>query len=52
MELTLFSFSKTSKSTGVTVSYDLVEKDLLEIWKPKIILVSDHEVTIMGGCGR
>ena len=49
VEITLFSFSKISKKIGVTVSYELVEKDLLDIWKPKITLVSDHEVTIMGG---
>ena len=49
VEITLFSFSKISKKIGVTVSYNLVEKDLLEIWKPKILLVSDHEVTLMGG---
>ncbi len=49
VEITAFSFSKISKNVGVTLSYDLIEKDLLEIWKPKILLVSDHEVTIMGG---
>ena len=48
VEITLFSFSKISKRIGVTVSYELAEKELLDIWKPKILLVSDYEVTIMG----
>ena len=48
VELTLFSFSTISKRIGITVSYELIEKELLEIWKPKFLLVSDHEVTIMG----
>ena len=48
VEITLFSFSTISKRIGVTVSYKLIEKELLKIWKPKFLLVSDHEVTIMG----
>ena len=48
VEITLFSFSKISRRIGVTVSYELAEKELLDIWKPKILLVSDYEVTIMG----
>ena len=52
VELTLFSFSTISKRIGITVSYELIEKELLEIWKPKFLLVSDHEVTIMGSAGE
>ena len=52
VEITLFSFSTISKRIGVTVSYELVEKELLEIWKPKFLLVSDHEVTIMGSAAE
>jgi len=48
VEITLFSFSKISKRIGVNVSYELAEKELLDVWKPKILLVSDYEVTIMG----
>ena len=52
VEITLFSFSTISKRIGVTVSYELIEKELLEIWKPKFLLVSDHEVTIMGSAAE
>ena len=48
VEITLFSFSTISKRIGVTVSYELIEEELLEIWKPKILLVSDHNITMMG----
>ena len=48
VELTLFSFSTISKRIGITVSYELIEKELLEVWRPKFLLVSDHDVTMMG----
>ena len=48
VEITLFSFSTIIKKIGVTVSYELIEKELLEVWKPKVLLVSDHDITMMG----
>jgi sugar-specific transcriptional regulator TrmB len=48
VKITLFSFSEISVNVGEVVTYNLVEKDLMSIWKPKILLVSDHEETIMG----
>ena len=48
VEITLFSFSTISKKIGVTVSYELIEKELLEVWKPKFLLVTDHDITMMG----
>jgi hypothetical protein len=48
VEITLFSFSTISKRIGTTVSYELIEKELLEVWRPKFLLVSDHDVTMMG----
>ena len=48
VELTLFSFSTISKRIGITVSYELIEKELLEVWKPKFLLVTDHDITMMG----
>tara|TARA_B100001971_G_scaffold188428_1_gene189769 strand:- start:13 stop:534 length:522 start_codon:yes stop_codon:yes gene_type:complete len=48
VEITLFSFSTITKKIGVTVSYELIEKELLEVWRPKFLLVSDHDVTMMG----
>lgn len=48
VDVILFSFSQLSEVFGTVVSYGLDEKDLLEIWNPKVILVADQMVTIMG----
>jgi sugar-specific transcriptional regulator TrmB len=48
IDITIFSFNKLPFEVGVTVTYNLDEKKLLEIWNPKIILVVDQEVTVMG----
>ena len=48
IEITIFSFNKLPYKVGVTVTYNLDEKKLLEIWNPKIILVVDQTITVMG----
>ena len=48
IKVTIFSFCKLDNKIGETISYELDEKSLREIWTPKIILVSDHAFTIMG----
>ena len=48
IKVTIFSFCKLDNKIGETISYELDEKSLREIWTPKIILVSDHASTIMG----
>ena len=32
-----------------TISYNLDEEKLEKVWNPKIIMVEDHYITIMGG---
>ncbi|MFQ6604672.1 MAG: TrmB family transcriptional regulator [Fidelibacterota bacterium] len=48
VDITLFSFCKLSREFGSTVSYGLNEQDLSKIWRPKVILVADQKVTVMG----
>jgi len=48
----VFSFSEISNPIGSTISYHLKEKDLQQIWKPKIVLVIDHKITIMGSASQ
>ncbi len=48
IKVTIFSFCKLDNHIGETISYELDEKSLRKIWTPKIILVSDHNSTIMG----
>ncbi len=48
IDITVFSFSAISHPVGTTISYGLKEEDIQEIWRPKIVLVVDHRITIMG----
>lgn len=52
VDIIIFSFSEISNPIGSTISYHLKEKDLQQIWKPKIILVIDHKITIMGSASQ
>lgn len=46
--ISIFSFTKLNKNYGNTISYELDEDKLKQIWNPKIILVIDQDTTIMG----
>ncbi|MFQ6606477.1 MAG: TrmB family transcriptional regulator [Fidelibacterota bacterium] len=48
VQITLFSFCKLQQEYGVTVTYNLLEKELLQVWNPRVILVIDHTESIMG----
>lgn len=44
----LFSFTKLDSAANCTICYNIMESELRKIFRPKIIMVVDHEVTIMG----
>ena len=46
--ISIFSFTKLNRQFGNTISYNLDEEKLKKVWNPKIILVRDKKVTIMG----
>lgn len=48
VQIILFSFCKLDKKIGNTISYNLREVDLNRIWRPKVVMVVDHTITIMG----
>jgi sugar-specific transcriptional regulator TrmB len=48
VEITIFTFCKLEQTFGEIVSYLLDETILRDIWRPKLILVADHQYTIMG----
>jgi len=48
LEMTVFSFCALDKEYGKSISYDLDENELREIWSPKVIMVADQKMTIMG----
>ncbi|MFH1851066.1 MAG: helix-turn-helix domain-containing protein [Candidatus Neomarinimicrobiota bacterium] len=48
VEIFLFSFCALPDSGATKISYGLNESDLLEIWNPKVILVVDQAISIMG----
>ncbi len=52
IDIIVFSFSEISQPIGTTVSYQLKEEDIRQIWKPKIVLVVDHKLTIMGSASE
>ncbi|HJL75539.1 MAG TPA: helix-turn-helix domain-containing protein [Candidatus Marinimicrobia bacterium] len=52
VDIVIFSFSRIKKPIGTTISYDLDEEDLNEIWKPKVVLVADNKLTIMGSASK
>ena len=52
VDIVIFSFSRIKKPIGTTISYDLDEEDLNEIWKPKVVLVVDNKLTIMGSSSQ
>lgn len=47
--VSIFSFTKLNRHFGNTISYNLDEEKLEKVWNPKIIMVEDHYITIMGG---
>ncbi|MFQ6677482.1 MAG: TrmB family transcriptional regulator [Fidelibacterota bacterium] len=52
IDIIVFSFSEISHPIGTTISYKLKEEDIQKIWKPKIVMVIDHKVTIMGSASK
>ena len=48
VEIFMFSFCELPNPVGTVVSYNLDEADLLKIWNPKVILVVDNTISIMG----
>lgn len=52
VDITVFSFSAISNPVGTTISYHLKEEDIQQIWRPKIVLVVDHKITIMGSASE
>ncbi|MBN4080794.1 TrmB family transcriptional regulator [Caldithrix abyssi] len=48
VKVILFSFCKLHKNIGNTISYNIKEEKIAEIWYPKIVLVVDHNISIMG----
>ena len=48
VDIIIFSFSRVKNPLGTTISYNLNESDMQKIWRPKIVLVVDHTITIMG----
>ncbi len=48
VDIFLFSFCELPISVNTLVTYNLDETDLLKIWNPKVILIADQTVSIMG----
>ena len=48
VEITLFSFCELPYEFGETVSYGLKQAELESVWNPKVILVADQVITVMG----
>ena len=46
--ISIFTFTKLNRQFGNTISYNLDEEKLEKVWNPKIILVEDQKITIMG----
>ncbi len=46
--ISIFSFTKLNRHFGNTISYNLDEEKLEKVWNPKIIMVEDQNITIMG----
>ncbi|MCK4903292.1 MAG: TrmB family transcriptional regulator [Candidatus Marinimicrobia bacterium] len=46
--ISIFTFTKLNRHFGNTISYNLDEEKLKKVWNPKIILVQDQQITIMG----
>lgn len=46
--ISIFSFTQINKKFGNTISYELDEEKLTKVWNPKVILVVDQKITIMG----
>jgi len=48
VKIILFSFCKLQNNYGTTISYNIDEEKIAKIWRPKIVLVADHRISIMG----
>ncbi len=48
VKVILFSFCKLNNNFGNTISYNIEEEKIAEIWRPKVVLVVDHQISIMG----
>lgn len=49
VDVILFSFSRLDIDLKTVICYRLDEADLKRIWRPKVVMVVDQNVTIMGG---
>lgn len=48
VDIVLFSFCDLPRDVSEVVSYGLDQKDLLKIWRPKVIVVADQALSVMG----
>jgi sugar-specific transcriptional regulator TrmB len=48
ISISVFSFTQLNEKFGNTISYNLDEEKLEKVWNPKVILVQDQKITIMG----
>lgn len=52
VDIIIFSFSTIKNPLGTAISYNLNEVDIQKIWQPKVVLVIDHKITIMGSASE
>ncbi len=52
IDIIIFSFSTVKNPLGTTISYNLDESDIQKIWRPKVVVVVDHNITIMGSASE
>jgi len=52
VEIIIFSFNDIDDDFGKVYSYGIDEDELREIWKPKLIIVTDSEELIMGSAKK
>jgi hypothetical protein len=46
--ISIFSFTRLNRKFGNSISYKMDEAKLKKVWNPKVIMVVDQEITIMG----
>lgn len=52
VDITIFSFTAITEEVETTISYKIKEENLIKISSPKVILVADHRVAILGGASQ
>lgn len=48
VEISIFSFTQLNMEFGNTISYNLDAEKLEKVWNPKVMLIADQKITIMG----